>query len=776
VPFWSIHIEGQVQGVGFRPTVSRVAHDLGLSGKVFNTNTGVTIELFCSKIELDEFLKKTRSMLSPLAVISKLRIEELPGIDSFPNYFHISPSLQGETKSANISPDFGICQSCQSEVLNSKNRRYSYPFISCTQCGPRYSILNGIPYDRLRSSMGHFEMCTSCEEEYLDLQNKRFHSQTNSCPDCQIDLRIFPEMDPTFPKPVDLVDHAVTIIQSGGILAVKGTSGFLLLTDATNIDAIQMLRRRKRRPRKPLALMVPDENRLSDFFNVSHEEIQFLRSVSRPIVLCKPKEDTALQGAKAWIAPGLSLLGVCLPADPLLFLISKKVGKPIIATSGNLHQRPLQYKDQEAIEKLMGLADAVIYHNREINFPQDDSVFRIAENSGQKIVLRRSRGMAPTFWNKVKIKTELPLLALGADLKGTFALWEGYNVYVSQYLGNLESFDIQERYLETLAKFLDLTGIQPQQILMDKHPLYNSRKFNGNFPDVKVTEVPHHEAHFSALLWEHSAFDFDEPVLGVIWDGLGFGNDAALWGSEFFIFHAGEFERSCSFDYFDYLLGDKMSIEPRLSALAICYHSGGALDLLKVKFSSQEWSLFTRMLDKGGHAQTNSMGRLFDAVSSILGLCDFNTYEGEAAMLLEQLARNHLSVSVHGVTQPYPIDPILKGKISNMDLITQILNDKSDGLDSGLIAAKFHLTLVHIISTVIQNTGCKKVGFSGGVFQNALLVDLIYQSLGKEYQLFFHEQLSPNDENISLGQLAWFHIKNKSQNLKIKSYVLGDSR
>ncbi|PSL03844.1 MULTISPECIES: carbamoyltransferase HypF [Cecembia] len=776
MPFWSIHIEGQVQGVGFRPTVLRVAYAMGLCGKVFNTNAGVTIDLFCSKRELDEFLKKLRSKLSSLAVISKLWIEELPKIDSFPNDFYISPSLLGENKSANISPDFGICPSCQSEVLNSENPRYLYPFISCTQCGPRYSILNGIPYDRLRSSMGHFEMCTSCEEEYLDLQNRRFHSQTNSCPDCPIDLRIFPETDHTFPMPVDLMDHAVTIIQSGGILAVKGTGGFLLLTDATNPDAIQMLRKRKRRPRKPLALMVHDEIMLSDFFTVSHEEKELLRSAARPIVLCKPKKYTDLHGTQAWVAPGLSLLGVCLPADPLMFLISRKVGRPIIATSGNLHQSPLQYKDQEAIEKLMGFADAIIYHNREIYFPQDDSVFRIAENSGQKIVLRRSRGLAPTFWNKVRIKAELPVLALGADLKGTFALWEGHNVYVSQYLGNLESFDTQERYLDTLTKFLDLTGIQPQQILMDKHPLYHSRRFADNFPYVNVTEVPHHEAHFAALLWEHAALDADEPILGVIWDGLGFGNDSALWGSEFFVFHSGAFERACSFDYYDYLLGDKMSIEPRLSALAICYISGGTLDLIKGKFSSQEWSLFTRMLDKGGHAQTNSMGRLFDAVSSILGLCDFNTYEGEAAMLLEQLARNYFDANGQAAIQSYFMDSIVKDKISGADLISQIIKDKSNGLDSGLIAAKFHLTLVHIISQVIQNTGCRKVGFSGGVFQNALLVDLLHQYLGEEYQLLFHEQLPPNDENISLGQMAWFHIKNRSQKLKIKSYVLGDSR
>ncbi|EKB49329.1 Carbamoyltransferase hypF [Cecembia lonarensis LW9] len=776
MPFWSVHIEGQVQGVGFRPHVSRIAQAKGLGGKVFNTSKGVTVEVYCSKLDLDEFLEELQSKLSPLAVISNLQIEQISNIGDITKDFQILPSQEGESKSANVSPDFGICMSCQSELLNPKSRRYQYPFISCTQCGPRYSILRGIPYDRHRSSMGNFGMCSSCMDEYHDEHDRRFHSQTNSCPDCPINLRIFPETDPTISKPIDFVDHAVTIIQSGGILAVKGTGGFLLLTDATNSDAVKLLRKRKQRPRKPLALMVHDENMLSDFFTVSHEEIELLRSAARPIVLCKPKEYTSLHGTQAWVAPGLSLLGVCLPADPLMFLISRKVGKPIIATSGNLHLSPLQFKDQEAIQNLLGIADAVIYHNREIHFPQDDSVLRIAENSQQKIILRRSRGLAPTFWNKVRIKTELPILALGADLKATFALWDVYNVYVSQYLGNLDSFDTQERYLDTLTKFLDLTGIQPQQILMDKHPLYHSRRFAGNFPHVNVTEVPHHEAHFAALLWEYAALDADEPILGVIWDGLGFGNDAALWGSEFFVFNSGEFERVCSFDYFDYILGDKMSIEPRLSALVLYYHTGEPLDFLKEKYSTTEWVLYTKMLDKGGHAQTNSMGRIFDAVSSILELCDFNTYEGEAAMLLEQLARNYFDANGHAATQSYFMDSIVKDKISGADLISQIIKDKSNGLDSGLIAAKFHLTLVHIISQVIQNTSCRKIGFSGGVFQNALLVDLLQQYLGDDYQLLFHEQLSPNDENISLGQMAWYHIKNRSQNLKIKSYVLGDSR
>ena len=773
---WSIYIEGQVQGVGFRPMVAKIATGLKLAGKVYNTSKGVQIDLRCALKQRDEFLNQLHLNLPKQAFVSQFHIEQSYFNDGFPKNFQIEASKDGDKISAFISPDFGICSSCQAELLDQGNKRFLYPFISCTQCGPRYSILEGIPYDRERSAMKAYAMCSSCLEEYQDPNDHRFHSQTNSCPDCSITLNFFPDNHNYSAHPGEFVEKAAALIQAGKILAIKATGGFLLLADATNSDTVSLLRKRKKRPKKPLALMVPDRKVLAEFFTFSSQELEELSTFSRPILLCKLKENSGLQDTKELIAPGLSLLGVCLPADPLMFLITRAIGKPLIATSGNLHKAPIQFRNTEAVENLYGLADAVLCHNRAIHFPQDDSVVRLTGKYGQKIILRRSRGLAPTFWNKAKLRTESPILALGADLKSTFALWDEYNVNVSQYIGNLDSYDSQERFRETLDKFLKMMAIEPRHVLVDRHPHYHSRQFSHRFPSASVTEVPHHEAHFAALLWEHAVLYSDEPILGVVWDGLGFGTDEALWGSEFFVFRSGEFDRIFSFDYFDYILGDKMSKEPRIAALALCYQAGQLPASLKNKFTEKEWSLYTKMLEKGNHAKTSSMGRVFDAMASILDLTDFNSFEGEGAMLLEKIAQSFFDTYGHESVTSYELKEMKNNSFSFAPVIRQVLEDKRNGIPAGLISVKFHRSLVAIIAEVIQGSGCLKVGFSGGVFQNAFLVDLLFECLGSKYQLLFHEQLSPNDENISLGQMAWFHIKNQFQPLKSKYYVLGDSR
>jgi hydrogenase maturation protein HypF len=624
--------------------------------------------------------------------------------------------------------------------------------------------------------MKSFAMCPVCLDEYENPQDGRFHSQTNSCHDCGMELSIFPGQEGTGLQQGDLIDLAVSMLQDRKILAVKATSGFLLLADATAPSAILTLRERKKRPRKPLALMVADTHMLADYFLASDQEKEWMQSASRPIVLCKPKKTTDLSQSKTLIAPGLSLLGVCLPADPLMFLLAKKMGRPIISTSGNLHQSPVQSENADAIKNLYGIADAVLLHNREIHFAQDDSVGRVATASKKKIILRRSRGLAPTFWNVSDTPSEKCTLAMGADLKSSFALWEGKHVFVSQYLGNLESFETQLRYLQVLRGFLEITGKEPAKILVDRHPGYHSRRLATLLPTAEVLEVPHHEAHFAALLWEHSLLDTDEPVLGVVWDGLGFGNDGSLWGSEFFVFQEKNMAHLAGFEYFDMLLGDKMSKEPRLAALSLCHHADMDPAFLKRKFTNQEWSLYAKLLQKPGHAQTNSMGRIFDAVSSILDITDFNTFEGEAAMHLEQKAQQYIDANDWKCIPIYSHRPWIEGRISLSDLLVQILKDKLENVDQGLIAAKFHLTLVSIVRQIVEKTEIRNVGFSGGVFQNALLVDLLTQALGGSCRLLFHEQLSPNDENIALGQLAWMHIQEKSQTNKINSYVFSDTR
>lgn len=776
MPHWKVHIEGQVQGVGFRPAVAKLAHELTLSGEVCNTSEGVCIQLSCSRDERDLLINRIQENLPPLAVISRMFIEERPDTEQAYNAFKIVASRDTAEKKALVSPDFGMCKACQEDIQDPQNSRYFYPFTSCTQCGPRYSILDGVPYDRHRSTMEPFHMCASCRSEYKDPLDRRFHSQTNSCAACGVQLAFYPPQEVDLSHPINAVAKIVDRIDQGEIIGVKATGGFLLLADATNPAAVALLRARKRRPKKPLAVMVADTHQLEAYFDLTEKLVECITSPARPIVLCVPKKNTSLEATFELIAPGLATIGVCLPADPLLFLISSYCKRPIIASSGNVHHSPLEFDNDAAIRSLFGVADMLVYHNREIRFPQDDSVCRFTEFSGQRIVLRRSRGFAPTFWNSAKLTSEVPMLALGADLKSTFALWNDYNVYVSQHLGSLHSYDVQERFLETLFKFIKLIGIQPALLLLDRHPHYNNRSFRYLFPDAVLVEVPHHEAHFAALLWEHALLDTVEPVLGIVWDGLGYGDDGALWGGEFFEYREGDFERCFSFDYFDYLLGDKMSQEPRIAALSLCYEAGELPGFLSQKFSAEEWALYTKMLRNGNLPKTSSIGRLFDAIASILELIDKNGFEGEAAMLLENTASRYFKSTKHALVEPYDFHLSDSGRIGLGPIIKQVLEDKEGNFAAGHIAARFHQTLVQIILQVIQRSGCRSVGFSGGVFQNALLVDLLQQHVGERYRLLFHEQLSPNDENISLGQLAWSHIKNRLQLLKPTTHVFGNSR
>lgn len=772
---WEIHIEGQVQGVGFRPTVARIAESCSIPGEVFNTSSGVTIRLHCHNDRLEAFLQQLKEDLPAISYISKLEILEMPFSGDHAAGFSITSSQKDKQELGLMSPDFGICAQCQAEVVAPHNRRNSYPFISCTQCGPRFSILKGMPYDRQFTSMQDFDMCGACLAEYKDSADARFHSQTNSCKDCGIKLSLYPQQDIALGDEA-LIQKAVEMITDGKILAVKATAGFLLLADATNATAVALLRKRKNRPKKPLAIMLPNEALLKAHFEPNAQELQLLSSSARPIVLCQLKAALPLQVTKDVIAPGLSLLGICLPADPLLFLIANAMARPMIATSGNLHLEPLQFNNEAAITNLMGIADAVLFHNRDILHPQDDSVCRVAKGSGQQIVLRRSRGLAPVFWNYQGLNADQPILALGADLKSAFALWSKHHVYLSPFMGNLESYGTQERFGYMLNRFMEITKIKPHMLLMDRHPQYHSRHFAGFFPDTQIVEVPHHEAHFAALLWDNEALDSQEPVLGVVWDGLGYGDDGALWGSEFYTFRQGEFTRIGALAYFDYLLGDKMSKEPRIAALALCHMLEAYPKWVTDKFSAKEMDLYRKLLNNGNLPQTSSMGRIFDAVASILGLADFNSYEGEAAMLLEKVAQAYIDSNSEIGLQPYPYLDAVSGKISLYPMLKQILAEREAQIAIGRLGAQFHLTLVEVIAAAVQESGCRSIGFSGGVFQNALLVDLLHQKLGSTYRLLFHRQLSPNDENIAIGQLAWYYIKNKTQKNKIQDYVFGDPR
>lgn len=749
--FYHIHIKGQVQGVGFRPFIYNLAQKLKLYGTVSNGSDGVHIQIGPAVKEIcDQFVAYIIANAPARSKILSIDITEKE--DLYFTDFKIKHSESKGDKNVLLSPDFGICQDCTDELFDPKNRRFHYPFITCTQCGPRLSIIHDIPYDREWTSMSAFTMCPECQQEYDDPNDSRYFSQTNSCKTCGVKLKLSTHADITYS---DIIMQTVKELKDGKIIAVKGIGGYLLLCDASNTDVIQTLRSRKNRPQKPFALLYPHLTFVEQDVVLEEKAMHEINSTAFPIILAykKPKLHSSIK--TDGIAPQLSQLGVMLPNSPLLSLISVGFGSPLVATSGNISGSPIIYHDEAAEEQLKDIADLILSHNRDIVMPQDDSVIRFSPFYNIKIIIRRSRGYAPTYW--LDGRPDLPsVFCAGADMKSAFLLASKNNIYISQFLGDLTSYVSQVEYQKVLTHYLKVTDIQPQHIVFDKHPSYFSSSTAKVFPAAEIFSVQHHQAHFCACLYEHSLMDSNEPIMGIIWDGVGYGDDGQMWGGEFFMYENKQIIRTHHISYFDYLLGDKMSLQPRLAALSLCKNLPDAEELLIHKFSDQEWTLYKKMLQQHVSIQTSSMGRVFDAVASLLGLGDVNSYEGQSAMLLEDQAYQFYVKEGLGWNESYVFNEEISESISMASVLTGITRDIINGQDVNMIAAKFHVTLVKMIETIAQRQGIKSLVFSGGVFQNGLLVDLIHHHLSSDYSLYFHKNLSPNDENIALGQMAYF--------------------
>ena len=771
---WHIHIKGQVQGVGFRPFVFALAQEYGLKGWVNNTVDGVHVVFNAEQRIASDFSNKITTNAPTLSRITASHLQQIE--QKFFDNFQIIHSAEEGEPNLLLTPDVSLCEDCREELHQIDNRRQGYPFITCTNCGPRFSIIRSLPYDRIHTTMRGFTMCTTCRKEYDNPLDRRYYSQTNSCSDCGIGLSLFDgKKNQMAQQTKAILDEVVRLLEVGKIVAIKGIGGYLLTCDAGNSAAVSELRKRKHRPSKPFALMLPSVNGLKDFQS-GIKVFQALRNHVAPIVLVESAEAADLAPE---IAPGLGQLGVMLPYTPLYELLLSRFGKSIVATSGNVSNSPIVYEDKKALDELLTIADYLLVNDREIVIPQDDSVIKFSFFKQHQIILRRSRGLAPTF---IRADLQWPkqnILAMGALLKSTFSLLHRGNVFISQYLGDLEHFDTQQSYQHTLQHFLDMFRTQPDVILCDRHPGYPSTQLGEQLAQkwgIPVKQIQHHIAHFGAVIGEHNLIHSEEPVLGVIWDGTGLGDDAQIWGGEFFIYEHYEFSRCCFFDYFDFILGDKMPKEPRIAALSACWGLDGMENLLREKFTPTEWQVYTKLLAKGSRLQTSSVGRLFDALASLLGIMDKQTYEGEAAMRLEALATAYFKKEGLDFQSSYCLEEITDNRISTPSFMSQIIADLRQGKSKGFIAAKFHFSLMQIIKMVANNLKIKKIAFSGGVFQNSMLTDLILHHLGGTFELYFHQELSPNDENISFGQLVCYQIENLKNHHKSNHYVFSDSR
>ncbi len=771
---WHIHIEGRVQGVGFRPFVYNLAKSLDLFGWVNNTLDGVHIEFNATEKNANNFYNDLLEKAPELSIIT--RSSFFKSIHKKFDRFRIIHSAAIGKTNLLISPDFAICKDCSQELNHPEDRRNNYSFTTCTNCGPRYSITKKLPYDREQTTMGKFEMCLTCQKEFDNPEDRRYYSQTNSCPDCRIALTLFDQNKNRLKLSQNaLIERVVSLWDTGKIVAIKGIGGYLLTCDAFNKNTVETLRDRKSRPSKPFAVMFPDLASINQIAQLNLPEKQMLISPASPIVLLRLKNNFVSNIKMESIAPELDQIGAMLPNTPLYQTLLQNFGRAIIATSGNSSNAPIIYEDEKALSELNRIADYILVNNRDIVVAQDDSVVKFSTGTNQKTVIRRSRGLAPSFENMDQEFPNKTILSTGADLKSTFSLLNHQHCYTSQYIGDLESYDSQKAYKKVLQHFLKLFDAKPEIILCDNHPNYFSKRLAERMAEelsVPIHQYQHHTAHFGAVLGENNLMDSTEKILGVIWDGTGFGDDGNIWGGEFFIYNNSEFKRKTHFDYFPFILGNKMSLEPRISALATCFQFEDANQFLKSKFSETEWKNYQKLLSKKPKIQSSSIGRVFDAVASLLNLIDRSTYEGEAAMLLENLATKYVDQNGFAINlsylqtlerdQPVPLDQIMKG----------IFTDLQKGIKKSEIAAKFHFTLISIIKTIANQLTVKKIAFSGGVFQNSLLIDLIHYHLKNDFELYFHKELSPNDENISYGQLICYQIEQMKKARSVRKAIL----
>uniref|UniRef100_UPI00356262B0 carbamoyltransferase HypF n=1 Tax=Lutibacter sp. TaxID=1925666 RepID=UPI00356262B0 len=596
-----------------------------------------------------------------------------------------------------------------------------------------------------------FPMCEACTEEYTNPTNRRFHSQTNTCTICGIDLVLQNNEGTTIKtSKTTLFKQVAKLLEEGNIIAVKNTSGYLLCCNAENAEVIQKLREKKHRPKKPFAVLFPTLKMLQNKFSISEKAAKSLISKESPITIISSKNyygNLALNE----IAPNLNQLGVMLPYTGILQLLANELTFPIIATSGNIHGSPIISENEDAFEKLQYVADYFLQHNLKIKHPQDDSVVKFSVKFHQKILFRRSRGFAPNYMN-IDIQSKEKILALGADLKSSFAFYPNNYLYVSQYVGNLENYDVYNRFTSEVNSFLNIFEQQPEVILVDKHPLYHSSQFGKELAQItnaKIIEIQHHKAHFAAILGEHNLFK--EKVLGVVFDGTGFGDDAQIWGGEFFSYANNSIDRIAQIENFNWLLGDKMAKEPRLSLFSLA--SEEMNDVLAQKFTSTELNTY-QYLKKNNQLKTSSVGRLFDAVASLLNISDYNSYEGEAAILLENSIDNYNLKNCKNYLNSTDI-------ISGNEIISAVYNDIQQENSIENIIVNFLFTLATSILKMAKKHHFNHIACSGGVFQNTTLVDMLLELAPKEIKLYFHKELSPNDENISFGQFMYYLNINK---------------
>jgi len=777
-----IKVKGIVQGVGFRPFVYNLAQRYELKGWVLNSSEGVTIEVEGEEASLRKFIIDIKASPPPLAAVEQIEVQDNLAPKGHTN-FEIRESLDQPGKFVPVSPDISICEDCLHELFDPRDRRYLYPFINCTNCGPRFTITRDIPYDRANTTMASFQMCAQCQSEYDNPEDRRFHAQPNACPNCGPTLELWDHHGKI--SGVDPISKTIELLKAGKIVAIRGLGGFHLACDAQNDQAILELRRRKLRTYKPFAIMSYDPEAIESYCYVSPKEREFLLSPRRPILLLRKRPNSPIS---FWVAPNNNYLGVMLPYTPLHYLLFKyqniKCRMPaegevsplrggqnvelnttnsqpltpnflaLVMTSGNISEEPISMTNQEAIDKLKGLADFFLLHDREIHIRCDDSVATIMR--GFEVLVRRSRGFAP---HPIYLDISSPgILACGAELKNTFCLSKDNSYFLSQHIGDLQNLEAYNFFQGTISHYQKFFRINPSIVAYDLHPDYLSTRYALDNSKFRLIGVQHHHAHMASCMAENS---LNEKVIGVIFDGTGYGIDDKIWGGEFLVGDYSGFDRVGHLTYIPMPGGDAATQNPYRMALGFLFSIFGRqcmdFDLdFTGRLDRQEADIIIRQIERKVNSPlTSSCGRLFDAVSSLIGLRESITYEGQAAIELEMIAQE-------GVNESYGWGLSDEGGqliVDTRQVIQEIIEDLKEGVSRSSISAKFHNTvsnfILDICKVIRKREGLDKVVLSGGVFQNRFLLARTLDILSAEgFEPFFHQRVPTNDGGISLGQAA----------------------
>ncbi len=741
-----LKVNGIVQGVGFRPFVFQLADTYGLKGEVANTSSGVTIHIEGSPENVAAFERDLAEKKPPLAYI----VDITSKTEAFRNHadFAIVKSKAQAKMSTLISPDVSVCSDCLAEMLTPTDRRYQYPFINCTNCGPRYTIIDDIPYDRPKTSMRQFKMCSRCQAEYDDPVNRRFHAQPNACADCGPHVTLYDGQKKAVSRQTQAVEAAADLLKAGSILAIKGLGGYHLAVDAANTAAVKQLRRRKGREEKPFAVMSPDLDSIRQYARVSSEEQKLLTSIQRPIVLLEKKKPNAISEE---VAPRNRYFGVMLPYTPLHYLLLAHGFGALVMTSGNLSEEPIAIDNDDAFDRLGDIADYFLIHNRDIYLRSDDSIVRHA--AGAKRFLRRSRGFVPI---PVFLEGPVPpILACGAELKNTICVTKEDKAFLSQHIGDLENLATFEFLKLTVRHLERILDIDPQIIACDLHPDYLSTRYALELAGDQKIQVQHHHAHTVSCMAEHK---LDGWVIGLSFDGTGYGTDGAVWGGEILIASQHDFERAGHLAYVP-MPGSAAAIkEPWRMAMSYLQDAYGSsfhdLDLPVVAaMDAGKLTVISEMITKGINSPlTSSLGRLFDGVAAICGIRRQVNFEGQAAMELEMAA-----VEDSATLYEYAWEKDGTYRVLTAPIIRGVVDDVVAGKPVGEISARFHRTLIQLFADLCVIIGREReltrVVLSGGVFQNSILLTGLSRTLeGKGFTVFSHQQVPTNDGGISLGQ------------------------